>query len=402
MELKVNTVANENTSSRRFFLFSLVVSNFAIGALPLLVMLLMVDIGHTFGTVVGSTSQINTAYSAIAVIFALMMGALSIRFRHKLLLLVGLVFLNVSTLGCLLALNFSMMFAFYALSGVGFAMVSPMAFALVGEHFSLEKRASAVGWIVAGSAMVYFIGAPLIALAANFGGWRFAILTFVVPVSLISFLLVWLGLGSVRRGSDSRSVDWKAYLSSFGEVLSNRSAFSCLVGDFFRSSSFVVILIYAASFGRQRFFQSIETASFIILVAAFCYTMGSLVSGMAIKRLGRKNTTVLTAFLSGVLGGSYVFMPIEVIYLLVAFMASWFFGMVASSANSLSLEQTPLRGTMMSLDSAAISLGSAFGTAVGGAVLLSFDYEGLGAVLGVMGIVSALMFLFFAKDPTKK
>jgi predicted MFS family arabinose efflux permease len=50
----------------------------------------------------------------------------------------------------------------------------------------------------------------------------------------------------------------------------------------------------------------------------------------------------------------------------------------------------------------AVNFGSAFGTAVGGMVLLSFDYEGLGVVLGVMGIVAALVFFFFARDPTRK
>lgn len=49
-----------------------------------------------------------------------------------------------------------------------------------------------------------------------------------------------------------------------------------------------------------------------------------------------------------------------------------------------------------------MNFGSAFGTAVGGMVLLSFDYEGLGVVLGVMGIVAALVFFFFARDPTRK
>jgi len=389
--------------SGRFFLFSLVLASFAVGALPLLVTLLMVDIGNTFNIVVGSTSQINTTYSIIAAVFALLIGALSVRFRHKFLLLVGLLIINVSAVGCLMAFNFSMALAFYTLSGVGFALVSPMTLALVGEHFSLEKRAGAIGWIVAGGAMVYFIGAPLIALVANFGGWRFAVLAFVIPISLTSLLLVWLGLRSARSGSISRSVDWQAYFGSFGEILSNRSAFSCLIGDFFRSASFVTILIYAASFGRQRFFQSIETASLIILVAAFCYTLGSLVSDRVIRKLGRKSATVLTAFLSGTLGGAYVFMPLEIIYLPVVFAASWFFGMVVSSANSLSLEQIPtMRGMMMSVDSAAINLGSAFGTAIGGVVLLFFNYEGLGIVLGLMGIISAPVFLFFTKDPTRK
>jgi len=110
----------------------------------------------------------------------------------------------------------------------------------------------------------------------------------------------------------------------------------------------------------------------------------------------------LNAFLSGALTVFYGFAPSTLLYILIVFAAALFFGMVASSANSLSLEQVPKRrGTMMSIDSAAVNLGSAIGTYVGGLMLIAFDYEGLGIVLGAMGIISALVFLLFAKDPTR-
>ena len=59
------------------------------------------------------------------------------------------------------------------------------------------------------------------------------------------------------------------------------------------------------------------------------------------------------------------------------------------------------RGTMMSLDSAAINLGSAFGTTLGGLVLLSYGYEGMGIVLGIAGVVGAMVLYFLSKDPIR-
>jgi predicted MFS family arabinose efflux permease len=77
--------------------------------------------------------------------------------------------------------------------------------------------------------------------------------------------------------------------------------------------------------------------------------------------------------------------------------------MVASAASSLTLEQIPeFRGTMMSIDTATINLGSAFGTALGGIALLSSGYEGLGIALGVMSVVAAVVFQVLATDPTRK
>jgi predicted MFS family arabinose efflux permease len=78
-------------------------------------------------------------------------------------------------------------------------------------------------------------------------------------------------------------------------------------------------------------------------------------------------------------------------------------GMMASAASSLTLEQVPrFRGSMMSLGSAATSLGSAVGAAVGGMALIWYDYEALGSILGGLGIISAVIFYFVTIDPTRE
>jgi predicted MFS family arabinose efflux permease len=86
--------------------------------------------------------------------------------------------------------------------------------------------------------------------------------------------------------------------------------------------------------------------------------------------------------------------------LALEFTAAWFMGMMASSAVSLTLEQVPrFRGSMMSISSAATSLGSAVGAAVGGMALIWFDYDVLGIILGAMGIIAAIVFNFVTVDP---
>jgi len=387
---------------RRLFLPSLAFSYFATGPLGVLVTLLLIDIGKTFNVPVGIMGQINTPYSIVAVIFALLMGVLSVRFEHKSLLLIGLLFICISALGCLLAPDFSVMLVSYSLSGLGWAMVSPMAFALIGEHFPGKKRTNAIGWIIAGGALSYVIGAPIIASIADLGGWRLPLIGFVIPILLASLFMAFMGLPSTS-GSHKPRANGKTYLKSFKDVLSNKSATACLVGDALRSAAFMAILLYVTSFFRQRFLVATDLASMVILVAALCYTFGSLISGRLVNRFGRKRSTVLTALLSGVFTISYAYAPNVWLSLALTFIASWFFGMVVSASNCLALEQVPkFRGTMMSVDTAAINLGSALGTVVGGLALLSFDYEGLGMALGVMGVAAALVFHFLTIDPTQE
>jgi DHA1 family inner membrane transport protein len=388
-------------SSRRLFLASLATASFASSPITVLAALLLVDIGKTFNTAVETTGQINTTYSIAAFILALSTGALSVRFRHKSVLLTGLVLMSVSALGCFTASDFVTLLVFYSLSGAGYAMVNPMTFAMVGEHFPLEKRANAIGWIVAGGASAYVIGAPIIALMSGPQGWRFPLLVFVIPVLLVTFFLAFFGLPSASIERRIRA-QGKNYIRSFKEVLLNRSAVACLIGDTLRSAAFVAIVLYATSFFRQRFSLPTDIASLILLGGAMSYVFGSLATGSFVNRFGRKNSTVITALLSGMFTIVYALIPSLWLSIVLMLTASWFFGMVASSANSLTLEQVPsLRGTMMSIDTAVINIGSALGTVSGGLALFLLDYEGLGSVLGTTGIVAALIFYLLAKDPTK-
>jgi predicted MFS family arabinose efflux permease len=346
--------------------------------------------------------QVNTFSSVAAVVFALVMGFLSVRFRHKSLLMMGMLFFAVSSVGCFLASGFAAMLFAYSISGVGLAMINPMVNALIGEHFSLEKRAKAVGWTVGAGALAYVAGPLVLNFLSDFGGWRFSLLGFVIPLLLVSFVLAFFGIPSATQ-SHVASRDQSGFLSGFKGVLSCKSAWACLAGDTLRAASFAAVLYYGSAFFMQRFGASTDLATLIILAAASCYTVGSLVSGRFVDRVGRKPFTAMTALLAGSLTVSFVLMPNFWLSLLLNLAAALLFGMFNASAISLTLEQVPAyRGTMMSVDSAFVNLGYALGAAVGGITLIWFDYEGLGITLGLFGIVAAVVFYLFARDPTRK
>ncbi|MFX0097903.1 MAG: MFS transporter [Candidatus Hodarchaeota archaeon] len=390
-------VIQEKDSHGSLFLSSLAISNFATGPLGVLITLLLIDIALTFEVSLGVMGQISTLSSVVSVIFALVMGILSVRFRHKSLLIIGLLCVGVSALGCFLASNFSLMVISYSLSGVGTAMVFPMAFTLVGEHLLVERRGSAVGWIIAAGSLSFLIGAPVISRISDVGGWRLPLLVFVIPISLASLFLALIGVPSTSR--KQLTINKASYLGSFKGVLLNISAAACLAGNVLRTASFIAIVLYGISFFRQRFLASTDFASVIIIGAALCYTLGSLVAGRIINKFGRKRLTVLTAFLAGMFIISFVYLPNLWLSLTLNFLGTWFSGMASSAANSLALEQTPrFRGTMMSINSAALSFGSALGSALGGLALVLFNYEVMGSILGVMGIVAAIIFHFLTTD----
>ena len=382
------------------FIPSLMVSYFATSPLGIVTGLFLLRMAETFRVDKGVMGQINTFSSIASVVFALLMGVLSVRYRHKSLLLIGLSFLGVSAVGCYFAWDLNSIFILYSLGGVGVAMVSPMAIALVGDNLAFRKRANAVGWVLAGGSLAYLIGAPIMGVLAGFGGWRISVLGFVIPFSVLSLLFAFTGVPA--QSSDRSSlIKGDSYLESLKEIVSNRSAVGCLIGNVFRQAAFMAILLYSTSFFIERFSLTEGVGSFVILGAALFYTLGIIVAGSMVNRYGRKFSTVLTALLAGLFTISYAYVSNLFLSLVLNFIAAWFMGMMSSAASSLTLEQIPrFRGSMMSISSVATNLGAAVGAAVGGLALVWYDYDVLGAILGGMGIIAAIIFFLVTKDPT--
>lgn len=361
--------------------------------------LLLIDIGLTFGCSVGVMGQMRTISAAMALVFAIIMGVLSVRYSHRKLLLAGLVFYAISALGCYTYSSFNGMMLAYSLSGVGLAMVSPMAFALVGELLPLEKRSSATGWIFAGTALSSVIQFQLIGFIAAIGGWRLVFIGFVFPLALASLILAYFGIPPTHQEPSSSGSE---FFLGFREVLSNRSAVACLFGTILSWASYQVVLTYGVSFYRQNFLLTTNQASILFSGLGICYVIGNLSSGRYVDIFGRKAFTVIGYL---VLGLTIIFLtniPILSLSVVLALISLVFVGLGDAASNSLILEQVPMyRGTMMSTWSAATSLGAALGAGLGGMLLLRYDYSVLGIVLGGLGVLSALIYRYFTVDPIR-
>ena len=393
-----NSAPSEKSSKGRFLLPALAIARFAVSPPNIASGLLLVDIAATFGQPVGVMGQMRTTSSTLSMVAALIMAVLSIRFRHKSLLLTGLGFITLSALGCYIAPTFSTIIMVYSLVGIGNSMVSPMTMTLVGTYFPREDRPRAVGWLIAGNSLSYLVGAPLIAILAGLGSWRTAFLFWVVPVAI-------LGIGSIMFSLPSQNEEMRGtsnvnYAASFKAVLTNRSAIACLLGAALIMASYQAILVYSASFYRQQFLVSRSYASMLIIGGALFFTVGSISSARLVKRYGRKPVIVITGLIGGLFIASYTNIPNFWFSVFARFLGGLFIAFSFSALNSLTLEQVPKhRGTLMSINSAIGSLGSAFGSFIGGMALLWYGYALVGISLGALAISSAIITYFLASDP---
>jgi predicted MFS family arabinose efflux permease len=388
---------NIQPSISKLIIPSLFVATYAAQIGGIITSLLLIDIGETFNLSVGVAGQLKTVSSGIAVIFSIIMGIISIRYNHKTLIMTGILLFIVSSIGCYLSPNFNLMLASYAIAGVGIAVYGPMSTTIIGEILPAQKRAGAIGIVVAGMSISYLVGALVVGYLSGASGWRSTYLLYAIPISILSLIMVAIGIPS--KQVDSRILSG-SYFDGFKAVLTNISADSCLICYVLSSAAWQYSLAYSISFVRQRFLLTRSSASIFMLGTSLVFTIGSVASGRIINRYGRKFTTVISTFLLGVLTIIGPFLYNFGVYSVLALVCCVFGGIMFTGIRSLTLEQVPrFRGTIMSLNYASMQLGYALGAGIGGFALVFFDYQGAGLALGGMGVIGALLLYLYAIEP---
>jgi len=316
------------------------------------------------------------------------------------LLLFGELCIVIGALGCFFAPSLLFIQIFYPFDGIGTIIVGSMAFTLIGESLPLEKRAKSIGLVSAGGIFSSAIGFAFAGYIAAASGWRSYLLWYILPISLIALILVYIVIPSTesrQKGPNNKRI----FLSSFKEVLLNKSAAACLLGSMLLSAA-GIWSFFAATFWRKQFLVPVQTVGLITLAVVLVYALGSIIGGRLIDISGRKRLVVTSWVGRGILIGAIVFMPDFWSALLMSGLATFIGGIAVTSSHSLNLEQTPnSRGTMMSLGGVFASVGASLGVAVGGLALSQSGFQLLGVTFGIFGVVSAFLIYIFAKDPCK-
>lgn len=395
---------SEKKSPKRLFVPSLTILVFAISLSSGVLSLFLPEIAETFfgstdRTAIGLVSQTSTINNAAEVIFAFIMSILVIRFKHKSLLTAGAALVIISTIGSFLAPDFLTFQIFFAMEGAGSIIVSILAITLIGDSFNLNRKARAVSWYAAGMYMAGLIGIPILLLVANIAGWRSVFLLFVLPISLLGLILAYISIPS-KAHTQQVEIEKGLYISSFRQVLLNKSAVSCLIGTIIGAAA--VVALFVLTFYRQQFLVSRDWAVGIALINASLFMIGSLVGGRVVNRYGSKSTAVVFSAISGILTMTFFNMPTLELTLIFNF-ASVFTGALAIPAIiCLTVDQVPKsRGTMMSLQRLFSNIGAAIGAVIGGTLLALFSYQAVGIGFGILIITQAAIFLFLVKQPTE-
>jgi DHA1 family inner membrane transport protein len=365
--------------------------------------LLLVDIAHSFNVSVGTAGLTASVGSISGIVFGILIAVLSVRFNHKLFLLIGLCFTCLAALGFFIAPDFALLLVPNIGVGGGIAMVTAMAYSIVGDVYPLNKRGRTIGILVTSQTLAYVIGAPTIGVIAQiFGSWRLVMILLSLPVTLISITLALL---VVPNKPNIHTAEEKEPFSVGCKLaFSNRSTFAALAVTMFMLCE-GSIGFYAISFFRQQFAMTIDGGAILSLIGAILGAVGGAVSGFLVNRVGRKRLGTITCIITGLLTLSFTFMPNFNLSVGLNLVRYWFSAMTLTAGGSLVLELLPkYRSTMMSLNTAFMNVGMLLAS-MSAAIVLNPpppNYSALGVTLGSFGLIGAIVWVTMVKEPVKK
>jgi len=390
MEDTINRTHQEKKVSK-LFLPALTISQMAPGTRALLTGLLLIEIGQTYGISVGLTNQIKTFNSAAAILAALSMGFLSLRIRHKTLLIAGLVLSAISAIGCAFAPSFTLLIIIYSIGGLAGNTIFPMTSSILGANVSSSERPKALGWMVAGGAALYVVGYPIV----NYiGDWRNAFLLFSLPIALAALLLSLTGIRSDELASSKMDI-----MAGYKGILASKSALACLISTGLGLGVWQIILSLSSSFLRQEIGMSRGDVVYAIMAMALLFMSGSLITRKIIPKYGMKNTVVASNILLA-LGTILFTQSFNIVMALgVGLITCLIAGVRANATTSLNLEQLPeLRGPMMSMSAAFGSTGNVLSLGFSGLLLIKYGWGVMGSVIGFFGLIAGVLVFLFAKE----
>lgn len=375
--------SQKKTQLQKLILPALVFSRLNFAPARNALMLYQLEISHELGLPLGTIGYIRSISSLATVLFSLSLIYVSQKIKSKHVLQMGLIGYSITPILAYYSQSYLLMLVTYLFYGLGLVFVNPIVFSYAGNLYEADKRSKAIGWIMAGSSISGLIGTPILGYVAGALGWRASYLVAVLPISLFSLLLASVTLPSLDTNQNRSSI-----LSGF-----NRRVILAVLGYMLTTASFQLGQTYGISYLRQSYGFETGTASLIFAMMALNYTLGSLTYG----RIGSPEITrkivLFGTLLLGVFCVCYTAFSIQYLVIGIGFLIYYTRGISDSACNNyiLTLGEAN-RNSVMSLNNAAFGIGTFLGSFIGGYVLNMFDWGWVGVALGVLGVLSSLVF----------
>lgn len=331
-----------------------------------------------------STATLLISVWAFTGLLSPLFGPPSDRYGHGVFVMVGLGTFTFGNLLCTIAPNFPALLIFQVLVGLGYAIFGFSASALIGDVFTYETRARAMGIARFAVSIAALVGVPTAVAIADrvtvrgsfgiVGGLGLAVL-FVAQI----LLPMPSHKATKTQPTEAKANPWRTAM----EITRQRSAMVGLLAILAWAAIPTGMFIYLAAWLEQTFQLTETQVGMAFSMAGVGSLIGNTLTAAWADRLGKKRSTVLGLL---VLSVTTVLLPrwpvlTAVLIGLVVFFAALEFSF--ASFGTLMTELVPAgRGTLMSL----VSLANGIGTGAVPIVMRSlWESKGYASVMLVLG-----------------
>jgi len=382
----------KESKRNRLILPSLLIATLSTYPPSIVASVLLTEISKDLNVPIGIGGQIRTAASMVAFIGSIAMTFIAARYNYKRLLTVGLLVIATSAVASSFAPSFPVMLLSTVLTGTGMAIVVPMTTTLIAEYFPVAEQGRAMSLLGVGGGFGFLLGGTIVGQIAAIGGWRLAYIGFAGSLGALGLIITYLALPETEnKGS-------KDITSGIREITSNRSALGCLAGNLLASAGVQGVYFWCFSFIKEAFQVSTVQTGYIFTGTAIMFISGSYLTSRILSRLGPRLTTALGLLGTSVCTLAYNVAPTLSLAIVAILAGNLLDSFRYNAHNTLSLQQTDSKGSMMSLHNAASNLGYSIGSALG-IVLLVYNWQTLGAILTASSLLGAVTILAVVKRP---
>lgn len=362
----------------RGLLPSLAIGSFVVGIDSLLVVPLLPAIAKAAAIQPEHAVLLVTAYAMAYMLTAPLFGTLSDHRGRRSMILAGIVVLGTGTVFTGFAEGFVGLLSIRALTGVGAGMIEPNVFAMVGDHFSYTQRGRAMGVVVGAMIAATIIGVPLGGLLAQLMDWR---MVFWLTGALAFLLIIPVSRGIPIDSARSVShIGLTTLLKPVQELLSHATVQRSLLVTCLWYGGLQGMFANVGMFYSQAFHLNTAQTGGIILLAGMSSVAGSLAGGRVADSWGKKPVFLLFSTVTAL---AVLALPImtEALYGAVVVHVLWAtsFGAGQATLSAVISELLPdARGTVLSLNSAAMFAGMMAATGASSLALSLAGFESIG------------------------
>lgn len=337
-----------------------------------------------------------SAYTFSAGIFGFIGAFFIDRFDRKQSLLIIALGFALGTLACGFSTNYGMLLFTRGFTGAFGGILGALILAIVGDVIPNERRASAMGIIMASFSLASVIGVPIGLYLATLSDWHFPF--FVLGgLALTALVPIYFYIPKINAHIDSKE-DRENPIEIISKVFRNKNQLLALsFGVIIMLSHFSIVPFISPYMVANVGFTE-EQLSYIYLIGGALTIFTSPLIGKFADRYGRQKVFTITVLMASI-PVFFITQMGETPIPLVLLVTSLFFifgagRMIPSTTMVTSSVKPKNRGSFMSFNSASRQMTNGFAAYIAGLIItedsngLLQNYELVGYFAIIMGMIS--------------